>query len=46
MGNTKDGSAFEQGMVAGARRAAGFNTLNSYMCVSRMVHQLNDIQPT
>ena len=52
-GKTKYLSAFERGMVVGARRtglsvkncnAAGFFTLNSFPCVSRMVHHPKDIQ--
>jgi hypothetical protein len=55
MGKTKYLSAFEQGMVVGARltglsvkncNAAGLFTLNSFLCVSRMVHHPKDIQPS
>ena len=49
IGKTKYLSAFEQGMVVGAWRisnAAGFFTLNSFLCVSRMVHHPKDIQWT
>jgi hypothetical protein len=49
----EDFSAFEQGMVVGTRHnsllnrnAAGFFMLNSFPCVSRMVHHPTDIQPT
>ena len=54
MGKTKDLSAFKLGMVVVVRctgcvqnsNAAGFFTLNSFPCVSRMVHHPKDIQPT
>ena len=41
---------FERGIVVGAMSimncsAAGFFTLNSFLCVSRMVHHPKDIQP-
>jgi hypothetical protein len=43
-------SAFVQGLVAAVCvkncNAAGFLTLNSFPCVSRMVHHPKDIQPT
>ena len=51
MGKTKDLRAFERGMVVGDRgtglwfkncNAAGFFTLNSFPCVSRMVHYPKD----
>ena len=53
MGKTKDLRAFERGMVVGAKctvcvkncNAAGFFMLNSFPCVSRMVHP-KGIQPT
>jgi hypothetical protein len=53
MGKIKYESAFERGMLVGARctglsgvkncNAAGFFTLNSFPCVSRMVHHPKDI---
>ena len=52
MGKTKYWVTFERVMVVGARRsglcvkncnAAGFFTLDSFPCVSRMVHHPNDI---
>jgi hypothetical protein len=53
MGKTKYLSVFERSVVVGARlecvkncSAAGFFTLNSFPCVSRMVYHPNDIQPT
>ena len=57
MGKRKDLSAFEQGMEEGVRctdrfecvknsNAVGFFTLNSFPCVSRMVHRRpKDIKP-
>ena len=51
MGKTKYVSAFDQGMIVGARRTGlsmllGFYTLNSFPCVSRITHHPKDIQPT
>ena len=53
MGGTKDLSAFEQGMVVGAsvsRIAMLAYTVSLFMlnslCVSRMFHHSEDIQPT
>jgi hypothetical protein len=47
-GQNLDLSAFERGMVVGARTATllDFFTLNSLPCVSRMVHHPKDIQTT
>ena len=55
-GQDKRLSAFEWGIVVGVKRtslnvstncnAAGFYTLNSFLCVSRMIHHPKDIQPT
>ena len=54
MGKTKDVSAFKRGSRCQAHRvecvrnshAAGFFTLNSFPCVSRMVHHLKHIRQT
>jgi hypothetical protein len=53
MGKTKDLSAFERVMVVGARctglsvsrtaKLLFFLTLNSFLCVSRMIHHTKDI---
>ena len=45
---TENISAFERGMVVGDKNcnAAGCFTLNSFPCVSRMVHHPKDIQQT
>jgi hypothetical protein len=55
-GKTKYLIAFEQGLVVGARSTClsvsrtamlvGYFTLNSFPCVSRMIHHPKDFQPT